>query len=361
MIPYAADVPMKRMPIANWALIGFTVLVSVALWEGSDAVFSRLALWQGDIQRMAADINRQAGRNVVTASDLKGCGFHFYQLATCAFLHAGFWHLFGNMLFLFVFGNSVNAKLGHAAYIGLYLALAVLTSAAWLAFPGGAYVMVGASGAVMGVAGMYLVLYPLNDVSMLWSLFTFQISGIWLILAYLALDILGVFAGGGGVAYVSHVAGTLVGAGTAAALLATGRVKPGAGERTLLEMLGMTLEHEDTGRPKVMMRRTAAGTVAVAAPRASSVPGAARAEGADPLPPKRGLYDHMPIDVPQAVRPRPAPRKAGPARQGGRPVPRPAGPIMPSADDLPPIEFSGGDGAVDDEDEGRGESGPISL
>jgi membrane associated rhomboid family serine protease len=60
-------------------------------------------------------------------------GFRSYQLVTALFQHAGLLHLAGNMLFLFVFGNAVNAKLGHPAFLAAYLGIGVLTGVAWLA------------------------------------------------------------------------------------------------------------------------------------------------------------------------------------------------------------------------------------
>lgn len=108
MIPYQVDVPMQRWPYANWALIAVTTIVSFA--------------WLVD-----------PGRGMLLSVEY----FKVYQPLTAALTHGGPWHLFGNMLFLFVFGNAVNAKIGHLPYLGLYVLFAYVSGIAWLLFPGG--------------------------------------------------------------------------------------------------------------------------------------------------------------------------------------------------------------------------------
>src|SRR5206468_2256585 len=100
MIPFYVDVPMRRFPFAAVGLICATV-VTTALVIHAHAEHPPLALW-------------------------KGAGFKPYQLVTHAFLHADWWHLSGNLLFLWVFGSAIDAKLGHLRFLGLYLLFAVL-------------------------------------------------------------------------------------------------------------------------------------------------------------------------------------------------------------------------------------------
>ncbi len=221
MIPYQVDVPMQRWPYANWALIAVTTIVSVA--------------WLAD---------PDPGPGMLLSVDY----FKVYQPLSAALTHGGPWHLFGNMLFLFVFGNAVNAKIGHLPYLGLYILFAYVSGIAWLLFPGGASHSLGASGAIMGVAGMFLLYYPLNQVSVFTIIIVypviFHLSSAWLLVVYFLLDIFGVFSPGGNVAHISHLAGFVAGAGLASALLLRGIVKPGRGERCLLEVLGVQVARE---------------------------------------------------------------------------------------------------------------------
>lgn len=330
MFPYRADVAMERMPIANWVLMGLTVFISLAAFTGEEqTAMERFSLWRSDalewMQEQAPDgvTVRYAGEPLqvteaaasggdeadgsaaqdeeivpleeLSLRDIEEMGpeefmarlmavleidievrrFKGYQLLTHSFLHIGFLHLVGNMVFLWVFGNAVNAKIGNAAYASLYAVFAVIAGIAWFAMPGDGLFMLGASGAVMGVAGMFVVLYPLNEISMcflfFYRLFFFHVSAVWVVLAYFLLDVLGFLAPGGMVANISHMAGMLAGGGVAAALLLTARVKPVDGERTLLEMMGFKVQR--------ITRRKAAPDV----DRHSPTPGPAPA--APPPPP----------------------------------------------------------------------------
>jgi len=216
LIPYNVDVPMARWPIANWILIGATIIASFSMW-GSEEMLVSAALWQGE-------------------------EFSLPQLVTYLFAHADFFHLAGNMLFLFVFGNAVNAKLGHVLYLLLYAITGILAGLAWMA---GAEeeVLIGASGAIMGVVGAFLVIYPRNDISVAyWFGFiaagTFSISSYWMVLMYLAFDVWGLVSNdGSAVAYVSHVVGAGSGFGIAALLLATKLVVPSETEETLFQAM----------------------------------------------------------------------------------------------------------------------------
>ena len=227
MIPLTVDVPMKRLPWANWGLILVTVVVSLAVPYSSETLFAESTLSSLVLQRRH---------------------FAIHQLVTALFQHAGFIHLFGNMLFLFVFGNAINAKMGHLPYLGAYLGIGFAVSLAWLAIDSGPAVL-GASGAIMGICGMFLVLYPRNEVDMFWGdnlLFSMLmrdwsggLPGWGVVGLYIAFDIWGaVRSPDGGVAHLSHLAGAFLGIGLAIALLKTGYLEPDVGEQTLLQWLG---------------------------------------------------------------------------------------------------------------------------
>ena len=146
--------------------------------------------------------------------------FHWQNVFTSMFLHAGWIHVLGNMLFLWVFGDNVEDVLGHAKFLLFYLlcgAIAAMTQ--YTIDPSSAVPIVGASGAIAGVMGAYLVKFPSSNVKMVaWLLwiFTFDLPA-WLLLIYwFGVQLLGGFetasgAGQGGVAFFAHVGGFIAG------------------------------------------------------------------------------------------------------------------------------------------------------
>jgi membrane associated rhomboid family serine protease len=141
------------------------------------------------------------------------------DLLSCMFLHGGFVHLFGNMLFLWIYGDNVEGRLGAFPYLFWYLAtgvVATLTHA--LVFSDSSVPLIGASGAISGMLGFYFVFFPRNTVRMLAFLppllmQVFQIPARLVLGMYLLLDNLVpfLFAGAGGVAHGAHISGFIVG------------------------------------------------------------------------------------------------------------------------------------------------------
>jgi len=139
-------------------------------------------------------------------------------LFTAIFMHGSIMHLLGNMWFLWLFGDNIEDDMGHVKYLLFYLATGVLASIAFVALnsTGEAAVTpcLGASGAISGVLGAYLVLHPYRRVSvilirMIVDVPAYVAVGIW----FLFQVVSGVFdsSGGGGVAYSAHVAGFIAG------------------------------------------------------------------------------------------------------------------------------------------------------
>jgi membrane associated rhomboid family serine protease len=146
--------------------------------------------------------------------------FHMANVFSSMFLHASWMHVVGNMLFLWVFGDSVEDILGHGKFLVFYLACgAAAAFAQTAADPLSRLPMVGASGAIAGVMGAYLVKFPSSRVEMLaWFIFIFRFDlPAWFMLAYwFGLQILGGFgsiteASQGGVAFFAHVGGFAAG------------------------------------------------------------------------------------------------------------------------------------------------------
>jgi membrane associated rhomboid family serine protease len=138
------------------------------------------------------------------------------SIASSMFLHGGFWHLLGNMLFLWVYGDNVEDATGHVRFVFFYLlcgvAAALAQSAADIhtAIP-----MIGASGAISGVLGAYLILHPRARILVMTFFFlTFHVRAMWLIGFWIAYQIvLGVMDDGkAGVAWWAHVGGFFAGA-----------------------------------------------------------------------------------------------------------------------------------------------------
>ncbi len=144
----------------------------------------------------------------------------FLSVLTAMFLHGGWLHLLGNLLFLYVFGNNVEDRLGRLRYLGFYLLCGYAATYGFsLADSGSDAPLVGASGAIAGVLGAYLVLFPRARI---WSLLTFffflpvrlpawLVLGSWFVLQYLYTRGAGLTESTG-VAYLAHVIGFVVGA-----------------------------------------------------------------------------------------------------------------------------------------------------
>lgn len=194
-IPYSTEVLIKRWPATNLAIIGLCV-VALA------------------VTLIAAGPTLDEGETLGPLEMFVLRGWHPVQLAGDMFLHASLWHLFFNMLYLWVFGNAVCEKTGNLVYACVFLVCGALSGTAHLLFDGGP--AVGASGAINGVIGFYLVLYPVNRVNCFYFFFikagTFAVAGFWLILLWFGVDAWCAISGAGGnTAYWAHVGGILVG------------------------------------------------------------------------------------------------------------------------------------------------------
>jgi len=141
-------------------------------------------------------------------------------LFTCMFLHANFLHVFFNMLMLWIFGDNVEARLGRIGYLIAYLVTGVLATLAFsITRPESMTPLVGASGAISGVLGFYLIWFPRNQVRVVILYFYFlfvHVRAIWVLLIFLVIQNLIPFlfekgGGGGGVAHGAHIGGFVAG------------------------------------------------------------------------------------------------------------------------------------------------------
>jgi membrane associated rhomboid family serine protease len=150
----------------------------------------------------------------------------YLTLITSMFMHGGIVHIFGNMLFLFIFGDNIEDRLGHVRYLIYYLVCGILAGLSHVfvtaLFAGGdsASLLVpslGASGAISGVLGGYFLLFPTNRVTIIISWFVTQVPafiaiGLWFLFQIISgLGVLGSGSQQGGVAYAAHVGGFIAG------------------------------------------------------------------------------------------------------------------------------------------------------
>lgn len=200
MIPIGDSNPTRTFPFVNYLLLAVNVLV----W-----------LWQlGLMQRGEAWIVPAYGM-VPSRLTLDPLGEAFTVL-TSMFMHGGWAHIAGNMLFLYVFGDNVEDALGHFRYAVFYILGGVAAAMAQLGTdPSSPMPMVGASGAIAAVLGAYLVLYPRAPVTVLFGFF-FLVFPAWLVVGewFILQLIMGVGSLGGqeaGVAFFAHIGGFIAG------------------------------------------------------------------------------------------------------------------------------------------------------
>jgi membrane associated rhomboid family serine protease len=231
LIPLKLYVPTDRRPWVNYALIAVIIAVSLMGFNDPELAY-RLA---------GVDVDSTGTSLASPMVSTEYLPLPVLAL-TSSLLHVGLLHLLGNMWFLWVFGNAVNYKLGQLGYLGFYLAAAMAGGMAHYALAGtpGA----GASGAVNGVMGAFLVFFPRNDVTVFWVIWIrpgiSTLSSGWIILCWIAWDVLCLALGSqGGVALWAHVGGFATGFVVAAVLAAVGWIRPTPDEETLLEVLGV--------------------------------------------------------------------------------------------------------------------------
>ena len=215
MMPLGDDNSGRRItPIVTYVLIAINVLV----------FFLELSNGEEFIQRWA----------FVPTRFLADPAGDFATLFTAMFLHAGWAHLLGNMLYLWIFGDNVEDRLGHGLFLVFYILSGLAATFAQLAISAGSSVAnVGASGAIAGVLGAYLIMFPGRQVRMLMGRMIVPMSaliaiGLWFLLQIFAQ--VSVFTAGsqgeGGVAYMAHIGGFVAGVAMAYLLGGARRALP---------------------------------------------------------------------------------------------------------------------------------------
>jgi membrane associated rhomboid family serine protease len=233
MFPVSDYTRIHGRPYVNWTLIAINVAVLIyMLTLGSDLnqvvgdfVVSAQEKFLFDFGFVAACLGGELGFDVnATPSDLTVCPAgqrEFGQVFTSMFVHAGLLHLAGNMLFLWIFGDNVEDRMGHIRYLIFYL-LCGIAAALVQTFIALDTVIpsVGASGAIAGIMGAYLILHPFGKVRVIiiplifWPFVVpaIVLIGIWFLMQLVSgIGELGQATAGSGVAWWAHVGGFIAG------------------------------------------------------------------------------------------------------------------------------------------------------
>jgi membrane associated rhomboid family serine protease len=163
MIPISDANPTRRLPVMNVTLIAINVV----------AFLYELSLSTRQLDRLIATWGLEPGNILLAfAHPVQAPLSIWATLITSQFLHAGWAHIIGNMLFLWVFGDNIEDVLGHFGYLVFYLVSGVAAGIAQSVVSGPVNIpSIGASGAIAGVLGAYIVLYPLARISILFPIF----------------------------------------------------------------------------------------------------------------------------------------------------------------------------------------------
>jgi membrane associated rhomboid family serine protease len=199
MFPIGDDNTSRRtVPVVTYALIALNVLFFFVELSGGDPFIMKWAFVPGRF------LSNPIG--------------DFLTLFSSMFMHAGWVHLGGNMLYLWIFGDNVEDRFGHIKFTIFYLLCGLAATFAQLAFSLGSNVPnLGASGAIAGVLGAYILLFPQGKVRVLQGQQVVQVSaliviGLWIVLQFFSgIGSIANTAQTGGVAYMAHIGGFIAG------------------------------------------------------------------------------------------------------------------------------------------------------
>jgi membrane associated rhomboid family serine protease len=212
MFPIGDDDSQRRtIPVVTYVLIALNVLFFFVELNGGDPFIEKWAF--------------------VPARFLANPFGDFLTILTSMFMHAGWVHLGGNMLYLWIFGDNVEDRFGHIKFTIFYLVCGLAATFAKLVFSMGSTIPnLGASGAIAGVLGAYILLFPQGKVRVLQGQQVIQVSaliviGLWIVLQFFSgVASITSAADSGGVAYMAHIGGFI--AGIALTFLFRGKTVP---------------------------------------------------------------------------------------------------------------------------------------
>jgi len=226
MLPLYDDNPTRRFAILTVLLIAINV--AIFAWQSTKPdprTFKTVAEFNASQEAVLCEFGvipeRVSGGRNLDANDLcvieNAKQWRFTTLITHQFLHGSLMHLLGNMLFLFIFANNVEDRLGRVWFLPFYLLCGIIAALGQILMePHSASLLIGASGAISGVLGAYLIMFPRARVLALVAIIPVRLPA-WVILgAYFVFQFLFVARssgteGGGGVAYWAHIVGFVAG------------------------------------------------------------------------------------------------------------------------------------------------------
>ena len=199
MFPIGDDNSRERsFPVVTYALIALNVLFFLVELNGGDSFIQQ---WSLVPRRLLAN----------PAGD-------FPTIFTSMFMHAGWIHLLGNMLYLWIFGDNVEDSFGHAKFLLFYLLCGIAATFAQVVFTATSSVPnLGASGAIAGVLGAYIVMFPRGQVRVMMGrgiipMPALVVIGFWIVLQFVSgIGSISQSAETGGVAYLAHIGGFIAG------------------------------------------------------------------------------------------------------------------------------------------------------
>lgn len=215
MLPIKDHNPTERVPVVTIALIAANIVVFfLEPISASDAEQTRFFLCNAAIP---AEVMQ--GEQIHRIGEALGCPDKnvWVSILKSMFLHAGLFHIAGNMLFLWVFGNNVEDRLGPVRFVAFYLLCGVAATYAQTLLDRDSIIpLVGASGAVAGVLGAYLVMFPQARVTTLFFYVLIDVPALALLAGWFVMQVfqgIGSVAGPsqGGVAYLAHIGGFVAG------------------------------------------------------------------------------------------------------------------------------------------------------
>ena len=216
MFPLKDDLPSHSTPVVTVLLMAINIVVY--LYQASLEIDSRAG---GAAHAFVMEFGLIPCRLTGACRMAADLPSPVFTIFSSMFLHGGFFHIAGNMLYLWIFGNNVEDTLGHGRFILFYLASGVAAAATQtIVGPDSHVPMIGASGAISGVLGAYFLLFPHASVLTLiifgffWRIVRIPaliVLGFWMVVQI--LNGLGSFGAGGGVAWFAHIGGFLAGMG----------------------------------------------------------------------------------------------------------------------------------------------------
>ena len=236
MLPLRDNIPSRTTPVVNYLMIAIcsvVFLLQVNQQPGERSLIEQYGMIPARVAHppesgqnvFLTPVETPSGIQLVkTEGELpysKAAVPAWATLLTCIFLHGGWMHFFGNMWFLWIFGDNVEDRYGHLGYLAFYLLCGAAASVAhYAAGPTSMIPTIGASGAIAGVMGAYLFLYPRARVLTLVPLVVILqvlsvpaplFLGIWFLMQFYQGAVANASAAAGGVAWWAHIGGFVVG------------------------------------------------------------------------------------------------------------------------------------------------------